>query len=76
LPLSSNLKRSDPPATAGSAGLVYSVQLFAEKERSLPRLPNGIFLSHSIGVKPVRFLFNWGEFNRGVQKIKNQQTGK
>jgi hypothetical protein len=38
---------------------------FRKKERSLPRLPNGIFLSHSIGVKPVRFLFNWGGFNQG-----------
>jgi len=25
-----------------------------------------LFKSYFIGVKPVRFLFNWGGFNRGV----------
>jgi len=46
-------------------------QLNFEEQRSLPRLPNGIFLSHSIGVKPVCFLFNWGVFIRGLPNLSS-----
>ena len=81
---------SIPTFLSVSVSVCLPAPLNFEEQRSLPRLPNGIFLSHSIGVKPVRFFCLTGAyltraypvksllhlFNRGGKKIFKIETGQ